>query len=376
VEKKLNRPILFITRTYPPILGGMENLSFNLIQSVEKLTPTVSIINPYGKKILPFFIPYAFFKAIFIIIFLRIRIVHLSDGVLAPIGLVLKLLFPWIKVVTNIHGLDLTYAEKFPPYYLTNVLAIRKLNHIIAVSNHTKDECVKYKIPESKITVIKNGVDTDNLYLPELKKKDELKNELWDKTFPEYKDKLDFKKHFVILFLGRLMKHKGITWFVKNIASDLSKKTIVLVAGGGPEESVLKDIIKQKKLNRVFMLGPVSDTVKKYLFNASDILVMPNLELPGFREGFGITSIEAASSGLVPVVADIQGLRDAVSQKVSGIRVPTADKEEFLKTIKYLETHPKYRKGLGVKARKYVKKHFDWSIIGKEYLEVFKKIND
>jgi len=376
-KKKLKKPILFITRTYPPILGGMENLSYNLIRSVSNLTPSYAVKNPYGKKLLPLFIPWAFLKAIFFILFARVKLIHLSDGVLAPIGLILKIMFPWIKVIITIHGLDITYAEKFSPYYFTNVLAIRKMDSIITVSNHTKEECISYGVPKEKIRIVQNGVDTKDLFIPKLRDNKEEQQKIWNRFFPKLKGKVNFQKDNVVFSLGRLMKHKGISWFTEEVIPEISKKTVLIIAGMGPEKPVLEDIIKKKKLeNRVFLLGAVSDSAKKFLLNSADIMIMPNIELPGFREGFGITAIEGGSCELVPIVADIQGLRDAVKDKRNGLRIPTGSIDEFVKAVEYVGDHPKYQRSLGKKARKYVVKHFDWSVVGKKYLEVFKEVEN
>jgi len=376
--KKLKHPILFITRTYPPVLGGLEMLSYNLTTTVKKFSPTFIIKNLYGKKALPFFIPWAFVKAILILLFKDVKVVHLSDGVLAPIGYALKLFFPRIKLAITIHGLDLTYVENLPIYYYTNIIFIRKLDLIIAVSNETRKKCIEYGIKDDKIKVILNGTNVDQYYESAIRKNNGKEFTEWQKVFPKGKNKaIKFNQKFKILYLGRLAAHKGVPWFVSKVMPKLPENTIFLVAGMGPQYGKIEKAITKNKLEeRVFLLGAVSEGTKKFLLNASDILVMPNIEIPGNREGFGITAIEAGSCGLVPVVADLQGLKDAVKNESNGLRVPTKKKEEFVKTIGYLINNPEYRIALGKKARKYVKDNFDWKVIGAKYLEEFRKLDE
>jgi len=369
------RPILFITRTYPPIIGGLEMLSYNLTTTVSKKNPSIIIKNLYGKKTLPFFIPWALLKAILILFFKKeIRVVHLSDGVLAPIGYVLKVLFPRVRTAITIHGLDLTYVENFSFYYYTNIIFIRKMDRVIAVSEETRKKCLEYGIDEQRSVVILNGTHSDQYFDKSIRKNRSETD--WRKKLPaEVAKNNSFKNKFIILYLGRLAVHKGVPWFVKNVMPSLPEKAVLMIAGMGSEFEKIKHIVEEKRLEeRVFLLGSVNEEAKKFLLNSSDMLIMPNIVIPGNREGFGITAIEAGSCELVPVVADIQGLKDAVKNEENGLRVPTINQKEFVKTIKRLIEHPEYKLELGRKARKYVKENFDWSVIGRKYLEEFAKL--
>ncbi len=373
----LSSSILFITRTYPPVVGGLENLSFDLTTTVEKLTLVYIIKNIYGKKGLPLFVPYAFIKAIYLIITKKIKIVHLSDGVLSPIGFALKIIFPKIKVAINIHGLDLTYAETLPFYYYSNVLPIRKLDLIISVSLTTKEECLKYGIKESKITYIPNGTHSDKYYSKLLHENPKEKIKTIEKILPDIASKVDFSEKFIILFLGRLAKRKGIVWFTEKVLPELPKTAILLIAGDGPEKAKIKKIIEKRNFqDKVFLLGKVSEKVKKLVLNISDIFVMSNIKVPGDKEGFGISAIEAGACALLPVVSDIEGLKNAITNKKNGLKLPSQDSKKYISVIKFLMENPDYRKELSTKSREYVKEHFDWKVIGEKYMGEFKKLEE
>ena len=370
--KKLAHPILFITRTYPPVIGGMETLSYNLTDTVSRLTSTYLIRNPYGKKALPLFVVWAFVKAIIILLFRDVKIVHLSDGVLAPIGIILRFLFPRIKVVSNIHGLDVAYVEQLPLYRYTNMWAIKRLDRIIAVSNEVRETCLKYGITTRIITVIPNGTNASEFYDIGIKQG---KDALWQRLFPVIAEKI--KGNFIILSLGRIVKRKGLAWFIQNVMPKLPKLAVLVIASSGPDEQRAKKAVIEARLHgRVFFLGIVSEEKKRFLLNACDILVMPNIKVKGDREGFGITAIEAGSCELVPVVSDLEGLKDAVKDRENGLKLSSKDRKKYTETIKYLINNPDYRIALGKKARQYVKKNFDWSVIGKKYLEEFRKLEE
>lgn len=346
-------------------------LSYNLTTTVSKKNPSIIIKNLYGKKTLPFFIPWALFKAILTLLFKKeIKVVHLSDGVLAPLGYALKLLFPRIKTAITIHGLDLTYVENFSLYYYTNIIFIKKMDRVISVSEETRKKCLEFGIDENRATVILNGTHIDEFY-------DEKINKSGWRKYLQISEKINFEDRFVILYLGRLAVHKGVPWFIKNVMPELPDKALMLVAGMGEKYEESKKAVEENNLSqKVVMLGRVNDDCKKFLLNASDILIMPNIIVPGNREGFGITAIEAGSCELVPVVSGIQGLKDAIKNEESGLHVPTKNKKEFVRIIKYLIDNPDYRVSLGKKARRYVKENFDWSVIGRKYLEEFRKLEE
>ena len=373
----LSSPLLFITRVYPPVIGGMENLSFDLTTTISSLTEAYIIKNIYGKKALPFFIPFAFLKAIYFIITKKIKIVHLSDGVLAPVGFLLKIIFPKLKVVANVHGLDLTYAEKLPLYYYTNILPLRRLDLIIPVSQDTEEECLKYGISEDKISYIPNGTHSDKYYKESLKENSTEKKTYFKKLLPEISGKIDFSADFLILFLGRLAKRKGMFWFTGKVLPKLPAKTKLIIAGDGPDRERIEELVQTLKLqDQVFLLGKVNEKTKKFLLNACNTLVMPNIKVPGDKEGFGITAIEAGACALPPVVSDIEGLKNAIENKKNGLRIPEKNTKKYIEVLKFLMENPDYRKKLAKDSRTYVKNHFDWKVVGEKYMEEFGKMEE
>src|SRR5438270_2299495 len=103
--------ILFITRKHPPSIGGMQKLSQSLTAEVGKLAPTSTISWGHSTVFLPFFLLYAVVRAVLIILLNpRIQVIHLSDALLAPLGVLLKTLFR-VPVVVTVHGLDITFAN-------------------------------------------------------------------------------------------------------------------------------------------------------------------------------------------------------------------------------------------------------------------------
>ncbi len=167
----------------------------------------------------------------------------------------------------------------------------------------------------------------------------------------------------LLVSVGRLVKRKGVLWFVENVMTRLDSGFLYIIAGNGPEYADIQDAIRRLKLDdRVLMTGRVTDETRNLLYNAADMFIMPNITVPGDVEGFGIAIIEAGSCGLPVVASDIQGIRDAVIDGVTGYRVRVGDTEGFLKKIRTMDLDRH-------KVRAAVIQNFDWNKIYRRYVE-------
>src|SRR5512136_1865169 len=81
---------LFITRNYPPQVGGLETYSYHLIRQFETSGRTLKITLGKPKVHLFWFLPFCFLKAVYLCWRHSVRAVHLCDGLLSPIGVMLR----------------------------------------------------------------------------------------------------------------------------------------------------------------------------------------------------------------------------------------------------------------------------------------------
>jgi len=344
--------ILFLTRVYPPTVGGMEAFSYNLIANFRKLNKKTWIIaNKKGKKYLPLFLPYSFFKSLFIIKKNEIEYLHLSDALMSPLGFLLKIL-TGTKTVVTIHGLDITYDNFL--YQKIVIFSLKRLDKLFCVSNHTKKECLKRGLEESRCSVIPNGVNPKGYQLSEAKSK------LLEKLSEEISIPLENKT--LLLSVGRLIKRKGINWFINRVINSLPKNYIYLISGDGPErQKIQQSIVKKKLENRVYLLGKTGNNLLKLLYNCSDVFIMPNITVKGDMEGFGIVILEAGSAGLPVVASGIEGIKDAVLNGQTGILVPERNVWEYLEGIK------KAKKLQRKLIKNIIKNNFSWESVAEKY---------
>lgn len=354
--------VLFITRKFPPIKGGMEKVAYGLYRYLSEIINVKLVKWGGSNKWLPLVLPYFLSKSFWILFTKKIDAIYLQDGLLSPLGLVLKMFGK--PVVITIYGLDIVYKNKFYQFLIPRCIKI--LDKIICISQATKQECIKRKIPEKKITVIPPGI-SDEFYINE--DKETLKSELNKKLDLKLEDKK------VLLSVGRLVERKGFHWFVGNIIPKLLKQRndfVYLIAGDGIFRGRIKNAIANNGLeDYVIMPGKVDDEVLKLLYNASDILVMPNIKVKGDMEGFGIVALEAASCGVPVVASNLEGIRDAVIEGENGFLVEQKNISEFSDKIIELLSNKDLRETIGRRARKVITERFSWEKISKLYLESF-----
>jgi glycosyltransferase involved in cell wall biosynthesis len=339
---------LFVTRKYPPTVGGMEAQSYYLTTGFPG--PKTIIALRGSQKNLVWFLPYALVRVAFSAF--RYDVVHLGDSLLGVVGLVPRFLFRRPVFVT-VHGLDMTFGSKLYQFYLKHFL---RGSTYVAVSASTR------AIAESRalgpVAVIPVGVP-DHFFGLE--------------RDPEADLALSQQRRgrVVVLTVGRLVRRKGVAWFIRNVLGDLPEVLYVVVGVGPDRADIERAIAETGTFERVLLLGSVNEARLHDLLRSADVFVMPNIVVPGDVEGFGIVALEAAASGLSVVAADLQGIKDAIVHGDNGILVPPEDAARFSKAIRELCEDGEARARLGAKARIITGQLYGWPGVVRRYEELF-----
>ena len=199
-----------------------------------------------------------------------------------------------IKTVVTIHDLIfLKHTEQYPWldrqfYILKTKYAARHAHAIIAVSEETKQDLIKYyAVPSEKIHVIYQSVDQkfyDQISLDE-------------KTIVAKRYNLPRK---YILNVGSFFPRKNQLRLIEafDLIKDYIVEALVLVGNsGGMVADIQKQIVDKKLEHRVHIITNISNADLPAVYQASSLFVFPSL-----FEGFGAPVLEAQASG-VPVIA-------------------------------------------------------------------------
>jgi glycosyltransferase involved in cell wall biosynthesis len=342
--------LLFITRKYPPAVGGMENVSFALANEFSQHTDTTTIAWGGPQLYWPLFAAIAFLQSCFLIPRKKITHLHLGDGLLSPLGCLLKFIFK-IKCSVTIHGLDIT--STMPLYQLIAPRCVGLLDRIICISRATRDECIQRGINPQKCTVIPNGVYTKDF---------KLSTSLKDLESITGKPLVNKK---ILVTVGRLVKRKGVYWFIQKVFHRLSEDYIYIVVGHGPEKLRIQRLVSSLNLDdRIIMLGKISDHDVKKIYNTAHLFIMPNIYVPGDMEGFGVVALEASSSGLPVIASAIDGITDAVVDNQNGLLL----QHNINLWIKKIPETINKKVFSRQKVSRWTDQNYNWSVIGSKYI--------
>jgi glycosyltransferase involved in cell wall biosynthesis len=352
----LSVKLLFISRAYPPAIGGLEIHNRAIHEALQHKIHVEAIINRKGKKALFWFIPFAAIKAL--ILASRYDVILLGDGVLSTVGWFIKRLRPATPVACIIHGLDITYTN---PIYqsIWGKIFLPQMDKIIAVSSATANEAMKRGIPEAKITVIPNGI------APEFHQHHKNRKKLEELLHTDTSHKI------VLLTIGRLVKRKGVDWFIKRVMPEIKNQCIYLIAGNGPEYKNINKSIEDNNLSSsVYCFGLVSEELKSFLFSNADLFIQPNIKVKGDMEGFGIAVLEANMHNLPVLGSKLEGLQDSIIENQNGWLAEPENAGDYIHKINELSKRVEILRRDGDKAKDFCLRHFRWERIADKYLAV------
>lgn len=360
--------IFFVSRAYPPVIGGIENHNRDLAAWLGRKAGFTLVANRGGKRFLPVFLPYAFLRCLFASS--KNDVFLFGDGVLAPIAAAISLLRPGIRTACVVHGLDLTFGRKpgllSRAYRAVNIPSLRRIDRIFAVSEYTKREATAEGLDPGRVTVIQNGIDPDELVSAR------------DRNRLDALVGTDTTDRFVVLRVGRYVKHKGVEWFIRNVVPKLPDTVLFIAAGSVVGKNTAGDAdyfpsceqaVSELGLgNRVKLLTNLPRKDILTLLNSSDLAVSPNIPVPGTMEGFGINVIEANACGLPVIASDLEGLTEAVRDGENGRLVRPGDSQAFTDAISELAADRTELAEEGAKAKRFVRANFHWDALSDRYL--------
>ncbi|MDT8388523.1 MAG: glycosyltransferase family 4 protein [Thiogranum sp.] len=168
------------------------------------------------------------------------------------------------------------------------------------------------------------------------------------------RSKLGWGDEFVILYVGRVSKEKGLNTLVRAL-EELATKNVAsrtVIVGSGPLEADLKSAAKTRGLNVEFMgFREGVDLTEVYL--AADVFVLPSTSEP-----WGLVVNEAMEAGLPVVVSDKVGSQQAlVREGQNGLIFQAEDASALAQSILRLYKRRSELGDMSEKAREIIKLH-------------------
>ena len=165
----------------------------------------------------------------------------------------------------------------------------------------------------------------------------------------------------LILSVGRLQRRKGFDTLIRSLPALLDQGLDVHYAliGIGEDYDYLTGLAQSLGLEKcVHFLGHVSSEDLPRWYNACDLFAMPNRDIEGDFEGFGLVFLEAAASGKPAVAGRSGGTGSAVVDGETGLRVNGEKVKEVTTALAEILWKPDKAEAFGGKARQRVLANF------------------
>ncbi len=177
----------------------------------------------------------------------------------------------------------------------------------------------------------------------------------------------------LVLTVARLVPHKGQDMGIRALSAlrrDFPELRYILV-GEGHDEKRLRSLAGELGvLDRVGFVGAMRDDELPEAYATSTIyLGASRVDKEINVEGFGISFLEAAASGIPSIGGDSGGVRSAVRDGETGIIVPPTDSDAIADAIRSLLLNPDRRQKMGTAGRHAVETHYNWDRVARDTRE-------
>ena len=357
---------LIITRTFPPEVGGMQNLMWGLARSLSKIN-LIKVFADYteGHQKFDNTVSFSIERVSGVKLLRKYRKSYLINEYLNENKNVKCLIADHWKslelIKTNKKKICLIHSKEInhPKGSRLNKKVLEVLNnvdHVVANSNFTKNLAIEIGVEEKRIVVINPGVDE----VIEISKKDLIKAE---EFFKGKQQRLITVSRF-----DKRKNHEKVIMAIRNL-KEIYPDIIYTCIGYGEEEENLKKLVIELKLeDQVKFLKNIPNELKNALVAKSNVFIMPSIIHKKSVEGFGIAYVEAAQYGIPSIGGKDGGANDAIDHDKSGLICDGNNLDEIFSSIKLMLENKKYL-GLGKNAKEFVNK-FQWSKIIEEYKKI------
>ena len=365
---------LLVTRNFPPLIGGMENVNLHLVRELSQdwqvalcgpagcraYVPEAISVSETAIKPLPRFLVGTAMRAAWMAFRLKPEVVIAGSGLAAPMAWLAARL-SGARLAVYLHGLDVIAPSRI--YQRVWLPFIRACDVVFVNSSNTGKLATGRGVRYQRMSVLHPGTD-----IPELK----------PRAGEEFRERFKFGDRPILLSVGRLTRRKGLAEFVTRalpLIVAAYPAAILVVVGeeavdalhtqAGSERGRILAAAKAANVeSNIQFVGRCDPDSLGAAYQAAQAHVFPVLEQVGDVEGFGMVALESAAHALRTVAFAVGGVPDAVSEPGTGRLVAPANYERFAGAVGELLSSPQTDAGRAI-AREFAAGK-DWTAFGRQ----------
>lgn len=285
----------------------------------------------------------------------RLQVLHVHYAIpFAAAALLARQVEPelGLKVVTTLHGTDVTLVGNNPSFRPVTAMTIDRSHAVTAVSRFLRDEVYQQFGLEREIEVIYNFVDPERHEGPT----------------PPCIPRRNCPVEFTLMHISNFRPVKRVGDVVKIFARVCEKvRARLVLVGDGPDAGLARQLAEDLGvLERVHFTG-VLDGVADLLREANLLL------LPSQMESFGMVALEAMASGVPVIASDVGGLPEVVEHGATGFLAPPGDVDKMAEYALQIISDCATCRSFSRAARERARDHFDYRNIVPQYEAVYER---
>jgi glycosyltransferase involved in cell wall biosynthesis len=176
-----------------------------------------------------------------------------------------------------------------------------------------------------------------------------------------------------ILFVGRLLPHKGVNDLIDALEPDMSLEVI----GSAADEQYLSELETRSRGKKVLFRHDCDDAALIEAYRRSACVVLPSVYRDMYGnstqvpELLGQTLLEGMACGLPGICTNVASLPEVVENGVTGLVVPPNDPQALRHALRWILEHREQRAAMGEIARRRMTERFSWEAVVNRCLEVY-----
>lgn len=285
---------------------------------------------------------------------------NLPEGLICRAVSILK----GLPYLTYVHGEELQTLGQSRELVLLSKQVYGGARCIIVNSKNTARLVIEhYPSVEDKIRILHPGVHSD-YFVPA------------DSSLAIRK-KLGWSDRTVMLTVGRLQRRKGQDHAILALKKIKEKIPNILYAiiGNGDEWEYLNSLVTEHGLqNHVQFKGEITDADLLHCYQQCDLFTLPNREINGDIEGFGMVLVEAQSCAKPVLAGKSGGTAETMIPGTTGLIADCTQPDQIADAVLSILSNSDRCKQMGVAARKWVVENLDWPSLVDQAVTIFDEL--
>lgn len=257
------------------------------------------------------------------------------------------------RVMTTLHGTDVTLVGLEPAFRHTTRHAIEKSDHVTAVSSYLAQHTQEVFGVEREIEVIHNFVDSERFVRV---------------TDPAVRARFAHPDEALLVHVSNfrpVKRPEDVVQVFARVASEIPAR--LLMIGDGPERPRVFELAQQLGvIGRTHFLGSFPDV--ETVLGISDLFLLPSRQ-----ESFGLAALEAMSCEVPVVSSNAGGIPEVVEQGVTGFMADVGDVDTMADAaLRILRNRELYLR-MGAAGRAAAVGRFHPSLIVPQYIRAYER---